>query len=108
MRLGGRAFDLLIALVDHGQEVISKDELMKRVWPDTFIEEANLRVHIAALRKLLGDEVAGDRYIGTVAGRGYHFIAPIVRHDETSGSAVKVRRRRPPKRCATCRHRSRA
>jgi hypothetical protein len=50
LRLGSRALDLLIALVDNGKDLISKEDLLKRVWPDTFIEEANLRVHVAALR----------------------------------------------------------
>src|SRR5580698_9868642 len=51
LRLGSRALDLLIALVENGKELISKEDLLRRVWPDTFIEEANLRVHVAALRK---------------------------------------------------------
>jgi len=90
LRLGSRALDLLIALVDSGKDLISKEDLLKRVWPDTFIEEANLRVHIAALRKLLGDEGTGDQYIGTVAGRGYCFVAPVVRLDEAAGNPVSA------------------
>jgi predicted ATPase/DNA-binding winged helix-turn-helix (wHTH) protein len=90
LRLGSRALDLLIALVDSGKDLISKEDLLKRVWPDTFIEEANLRVHVAALRKLLGDEGTGDQYIGTVAGRGYCFVAPVARIDETSGASVNA------------------
>jgi predicted ATPase/DNA-binding winged helix-turn-helix (wHTH) protein len=86
VRLGSRALDLLIALVEHGQDMISKEELLKRVWPDTFIEEANLRVHVAALRKLLGDEGTGEPYITTVAGRGYCFVAPVARIEETAGA----------------------
>jgi predicted ATPase/DNA-binding winged helix-turn-helix (wHTH) protein len=88
LRLGSRALDLLIALIESGENLISKEELLKRVWPDTYIEEANLRVHIAALRKLLGGEGSGDQYIGTVAGRGYCFLAPVVRLDESVGSAT--------------------
>jgi predicted ATPase/DNA-binding winged helix-turn-helix (wHTH) protein len=90
LRLGSRALDLLIALVDNGKDLISKEDLLKRVWPDTFIEEANLRVHIAALRKLLGDEGTGDQYIGTVAGRGYCFVAPVVRLDEAAGNPLSA------------------
>jgi predicted ATPase/DNA-binding winged helix-turn-helix (wHTH) protein len=91
VRLGSRALDLLIALVENGKELISKEELLKRVWPDTFIEEANLRVHVAALRKLLGDEGTGDQYINTVAGRGYCFVAPVARVEETAaGITVAV------------------
>jgi predicted ATPase/DNA-binding winged helix-turn-helix (wHTH) protein len=90
LRLGSRALDLLIALVDSGEALISKEDLLKRVWPGTFIEEANLRVHIAALRKLLGDEGIGDQYISTVAGRGYCFVAPVVRIEETADDPVIV------------------
>jgi predicted ATPase/DNA-binding winged helix-turn-helix (wHTH) protein len=101
LRLGSRALDLLIALVGAGKDLISKDDLLKRVWPDTFIEEANLRVHIAALRKLLGDEGTGDQYIGTVAGRGYCFVAPVVRLDEAAQKLVSVP---PPAPAETARH----
>jgi predicted ATPase/DNA-binding winged helix-turn-helix (wHTH) protein len=90
LRLGSRALDLLIALVESGKDLISKEDLLKRVWPDTFIEEANLRVHVAALRKLLGDEGTGDQYIGTVAGRGYCFVAPVVRIDENASTSAGV------------------
>jgi predicted ATPase/DNA-binding winged helix-turn-helix (wHTH) protein len=90
LRLGSRAFDLLIALVDSGKNLISKEDLLKRVWPDTFIEEANLRVHVAALRKLLGGEGTGDQYIGTVAGRGYCFVAPVVRLNEVATDPISI------------------
>jgi predicted ATPase/DNA-binding winged helix-turn-helix (wHTH) protein len=90
VRLGSRALDLLIALVDNGRDLVSKDDLLKRVWPDTFIEEANLRVHVAALRKLLGDEGTGGQYISTVAGRGYCFAAPVVRVAEVADAPVAV------------------
>lgn len=90
MRLGSRAMDLLIALVEGGDELVSKEYLLKRVWPDTFIEEANLRVHVAALRKLLGDEGKGDAYINTVAGRGYRFVAPVVRSQNAGGTPVET------------------
>jgi predicted ATPase/DNA-binding winged helix-turn-helix (wHTH) protein len=87
VRLGSRALDLLIALVENGKDLISKEDLLKRVWPDTFIEEANLRVHVAALRKLLGDEGTGDQYINTVAGRGYCFVAPVAHVEEAAAEA---------------------
>jgi predicted ATPase/DNA-binding winged helix-turn-helix (wHTH) protein len=100
LRLGSRALDLLIALVDSGKDLISKEDLLKRVWPDTFIEEANLRVHVAALRKLLGGEGTGDQYIGTVAGRGYCFVAPVVRLDEAATPVSGA----PPLRAEPARH----
>jgi predicted ATPase/DNA-binding winged helix-turn-helix (wHTH) protein len=96
LRLGSRALDLLIALVDSGKDLVSKEDLLKRVWPDTFIEEANLRVHIAALRKLLGDEGTGDQYIGTVAGRGYCFVAPVARTNESAGDPASAQQSPPP------------
>jgi|SRR5215813_1165940 len=81
LRLGGRALDILIALADSAGEIVGKDELAARVWPETFVEEeANLRVHVAALRKALGDGQSGSRYIVTVPGRGYRFVAPVKRH----------------------------
>src|SRR5215216_25226 len=75
--LGARTFDALVALVSHPREVVSKWDLMARVWPGLNVEEANLRFHIAALRKALGDGKNGARYITTLSGRGYSFVAPI-------------------------------
>src|SRR5262249_2435671 len=87
LRLGSRALDILIALADSAGELVSKDELVARVWPKTSVEEANLRVHIAALRKALGDGQAGIRYIMTVPGRGYCLVAPVERLDEKGSPA---------------------
>ncbi|MEJ0015806.1 MAG: winged helix-turn-helix domain-containing protein [Acetobacteraceae bacterium] len=77
VRLGSRALEILIALTERPGEVVSKDELTARAWPDTFVEEGNLRVHIAGLRRALGDGHDGKRYLATVPGRGYRFIAPV-------------------------------
>jgi predicted ATPase/DNA-binding winged helix-turn-helix (wHTH) protein len=79
VRLGSRALDLLIALVGSRGELVGKDDLVRRVWPDTFVEEGNLRVHLAVLRKALGDGRDGARYIVNVPGRGYQFVAPVTR-----------------------------
>jgi predicted ATPase/DNA-binding winged helix-turn-helix (wHTH) protein len=79
VQLGGRALDTLIALVERAGEVVSQKELISRVWPDVTVEEANLRVHIANLRKALGDGREDARYIVTVPGRGYSFVAPVTR-----------------------------
>ena len=76
LHLGGRALDTLIALVERAGEVVTQRELISRVWPDVTVEETNLRVHIASLRKALGDGREGTRYIVTVPGRGYCFVAP--------------------------------
>ncbi|MET4088437.1 winged helix-turn-helix domain-containing protein [Bradyrhizobium sp. S3.5.5] len=75
--LGAKAFDTLIALMSRPNEVVSKWDLMALVWPGLTVEEANLRFHVAALRKALGDGKDGARYITTLSGRGYCFVAPI-------------------------------
>ena len=77
VRVGGRTLDLLIALVERAGELVSKPELIAKVWPHTFVDDGNLKVHIAALRRALADGQAGNRYISTVAGRGYWFVAPV-------------------------------
>ena len=77
VELGGRALDILIKLVRHAGEVVSKADLLFHVWPDTVVVESSLRVHVANLRKALGDGEDGARYVTNVAGRGYCFVAPI-------------------------------
>src|ERR1700722_3337183 len=77
--LGGRALDVLIALVERAGEVVTHQELISNVWPDVTVEGANLRANIASLRKALGDRRDGARYISSVAGRGYCFVAPVTR-----------------------------
>src|SRR5580700_6966590 len=77
VRLGSRAFDILTVLVERGGEVIGKDELMARAWPQTFVDESNLKIQVNALRRALGDGQGGHRYVITVPGRGYNFVAPV-------------------------------
>jgi predicted ATPase/DNA-binding winged helix-turn-helix (wHTH) protein len=77
VRIGSRAFNILAALVERAGEVVSKRELIAYVWPNSYVEENNLRVHVAALRKVLGDGRGGVRYIVNVSGRGYCFVAPV-------------------------------
>ncbi|MGL3106203.1 ATP-binding protein [Bradyrhizobium sp. BR 1432] len=88
--LGAKAFDMLIALMSRPNEVVSKWDLMALVWPGLTVEEASLRFHIAALRKALGDGKDGARYITTLSGRGYCFVAPI------SQAAIPAERRPAP------------
>jgi DNA-binding winged helix-turn-helix (wHTH) protein len=83
VRLGSRAFDILAALVERAGEVVSKEELIARAWPQTFVEESNLRIQISALRRALGEGQDGHRYLVSVPGRGYNFVAP-VRPEEPS------------------------
>src|SRR4029077_17610342 len=88
--LGGRALDTLIALVERAGEVVTQRELLSRVWPDVTVDEANLRVHIAGLRKVLGDGPEGARYIATVPGRGYCFVAPVTLSTPQSAPSSQV------------------
>ena len=84
VRLGSRALDMLIALVEHPGEVVGRDELMARVWPNTHVDEGNLKFQISALRRTLG---GGNRYLVNVPGRGYSFVAPVVRAEEAGTAA---------------------
>src|SRR4051794_28330410 len=95
VELGGRALDILMALVSAPNEVVSKKDLMSRVWPDVRVEEGSLRFQMAGLRKALGDGKDGARYITTLAGRGYCFVATVShasgpRHDTAPAAAAHV------------------
>ena len=87
--IGSRALALLIALVERAGDVVGKDELVSRVWPDTFVEEGNLRVHVAALRRALGDGQAAAHYIATVPGRGYSFVAAVAAIPEATTAPAR-------------------
>jgi len=76
--LGGRALDILIYLAERPGEVIAKQELMDHVWSDVTVEEGSIRVHVAAIRKALGDGQFGNRYIANIKGRGYSFVGTVV------------------------------
>lgn len=77
IHLSSRAFDILAVLVEHAGELVEKEELIARAWPNTSVDENNLRVHIGALRKILGQMPSGVGYVATVPGRGYSFVAPV-------------------------------
>ena len=100
IELGGRAFDILVALAERAGQVVSKNELIDIVWPDTTVEEGSLRFHIASLRKALGDGESGARYVTTVYGGGYCLAAPVVRSgprpEPTRGHASLRVPHRPP------------
>jgi serine/threonine-protein kinase len=93
-------FDMLLVLVGNSGRVVEKEELLKQVWPDSFVEEANLSHHIFTLRKALGDGEEEARYIETVPRRGYRFVAPVtgvseavsISHDERSDRPTRIRR----------------
>src|SRR5258705_11502567 len=73
VQLGSRALDILIVLVERPAEVVSKKELIAKVWPDLVVDEGSLRYHILALRKALGQGRSGIRYVTNVSGAGYRF-----------------------------------
>src|SRR4051794_14061953 len=75
--MAGKALDTLLVLVSNSGRLVHKDELLSRVWPGTVVEEANLSQHIFTVRKILDDTPKDRRYIATVAGRGYQFVAPV-------------------------------
>src|SRR5712691_9008634 len=78
MALGQRAIALLRALVERPGALVSKDTLIEAAWPGQVVEESNLTVQIAALRRVLGKEPGGERWIETLSRRGYRFVGPVV------------------------------
>jgi DNA-binding winged helix-turn-helix (wHTH) protein len=74
--LGSRAMEILIVLLERPSELVSKQELLARVWPNTVVEPENLKVQISALRRALRDGRDGNRFIINIPGRGYCFVAP--------------------------------
>src|SRR6188474_3335822 len=70
-----KVFDILVTLVENRGHVVAKDDLMKRVWPSTYVEEGNLTQNISLLRKALGETAGGVQFIETVPRRGYRFVA---------------------------------
>ena len=85
--LSPKAFEILILLIKSNGRLLTKDELMQKVWPDTFVEDANLTINISALRKLLGDSTGDQQYIETVPKRGYRFLLPVTEvHGESNGN----------------------
>jgi pimeloyl-ACP methyl ester carboxylesterase/DNA-binding winged helix-turn-helix (wHTH) protein len=83
-----KAFDVLVALTENAGRVIGKEELMRIVWPDTFVEEANLAVAVSMVRKVLGNQPDGGQYIETMPRRGYRFAASVSK-DSAGGAASK-------------------
>jgi predicted ATPase/DNA-binding winged helix-turn-helix (wHTH) protein len=89
IQLGGRALDILLVLIEHASEVVSKKDLMASVWQDVTVNDGSLRFHISALRKALGDGESGARYVTNVPGRGYCFVAPIFRSNAPKPLPIK-------------------
>jgi DNA-binding winged helix-turn-helix (wHTH) protein len=90
VQIGSRSLDILIFLLERAGEVVSKRDLLERVWPGLTVDEGGLRVHINGLRKALADGHEGARYVANVPGRGYSFVAPIVRERELPSVPARV------------------
>ena len=88
VRIGSRALDVLLALIERRGQVVSKDTLMAEVWPDRVVEENNLQGQISALRKVLAGDGSVAHDLQTIPGRGYCFVARVERQDQTSGAAA--------------------
>ena len=83
-----KVFDTLLCLVRNRGRVLTKDEILQEVWPDTFVEEVNLAVNISTLRKALGESPQEGRFIATVPGRGYRFVAEVSASVAEKGAAA--------------------
>ncbi len=81
-----KVFEILLALVEQSGHVVEKDDLMKRVWPDTFVEEGNLTQNVSLLRKALGETSGGVQFIETISRRGYRFVATVKEATENGTS----------------------
>lgn len=105
VRIGSRALDILLALVERPGELLTKDELVARAWPTVVVDDGNLRAQIALLRRALNDGRDGARYVIAVPGRGYRFVAPVVHAQSAVATATITpvvaergrRGQRPPK-----------
>jgi DNA-binding winged helix-turn-helix (wHTH) protein len=95
VHLGSRALEILIVLLEHPGALVSKRDLMARVWPDVFVEPANLTVHMSALRRTLRDGQDGNRLIINIPGRGYKFVASVAAAHQHKAPLVIASRKTP-------------
>ena len=84
-KLGARAFDLLLALIERRERVVNKNELLELVWPGLIVEEGNLAVHVSALRRLFGPDV-----IATIPGYGYRFTVPMAADAAAAAASAAI------------------
>src|SRR5436309_14510887 len=90
-----KVFNTLLILVERRGQVVEKDELMKLLWPDSFVEEANLTQNVSLLRKVLGEGPHDHHYIVTVPGRGYRFVEEVTKSgDQETQLIIEERTRR--------------
>jgi predicted ATPase/DNA-binding winged helix-turn-helix (wHTH) protein len=98
--IGSRALDILILLIERAGEVVTKEEIMIHAWPKTIVEETNLRVHIAGLRRALGDDQTTSRYLTNVIGRGYSFVESVIWESDPTSESIAASTPTPPVRSA--------
>lgn len=91
-----KAFDILLTLLENAGRLVNKDDLMKKVWPNTFVEEGNLTQNVSLLRKALGESANGPQFIETVPRRGYRFVAPVNRGNANAQDAAIENETRAP------------
>lgn len=89
VRIGGRALEILTVLVRRAGELVTKGDLTQCVWPDTFVHESNLKVNVAALRRVLGEAAPDASYVATVPGRGYRFVSRVQVQPSTSNALAR-------------------
>ena len=90
--LPGKAFDMLVVLIENGGRLVGKDDLFSRVWPDQIVEESNLTVQVSAIRKALGERKENPHYIATVSGHGYRFTGNLICLGEEQEEEVVIER----------------
>ena len=84
LQLTPKAFDTLVMLVENAGSLVEKDEMMRAIWPDSFVEEVGLARNVSVLRKALGQDAGGQQFIETVPKRGYRFTAQVREHVDDS------------------------
>ncbi len=92
--LAPKVFDTLLLLVENGGHALGKEEMMEKIWADSFVEENNLAQNISILRKALGERAGGAKYIETVSKRGYRFVAPVKIVEDEESDSITVERTR--------------
>ena len=87
-----KAFEALLVLVESGGRTLTRDDLINKLWPESFVEEGNLKVTIFKLRKALGESSDQEQYIETIPRRGYRFVAPVRARDEAPARLILEKR----------------
>ena len=108
MPLMPKAFDTLLYLVERSGKIVSKDELMSAIWADRVVEENNLTQNISTLRRVLGERHGENRFIATVPGQGYKFVAEVRAHELVEKLAAAVVVVSPPEPLVPHRHHHRS